>query len=398
MIKFTVISYKKAFPSIFSRTALSKYSGFTYCIKEGDVVHYICERKDEIINECLMMLKGNFRLPDTFENNFSFYREYGYCHQERDSLRKFLAHLRVIKPVTLDIKTAIEDDRVCKVTSVSSYSLMRRMNINPRNLVYIDIVKMVSGGNKGCFSSGYRWIRDIYLPVIEHLKEESLTLSDAYLTIASDITSLQSLYIGSDSCGKLHPEWSIGQTGRLYAKNPALQTIPSSLLTEIFTPEKHRFYTYDFPHFEVSVLAYLTGCEELIDCIEKGEDIYTYIQEKTGDADRKTAKLHFLKSIYSKGETPFEKINRWKALAKENREDYILLPMQRYARVEKEEQRYNYPVQSLGADISAYVCFLLIQEGHKVRLNRHDGFLIESKTAFNIPDVGSLMDKLFYYQ
>lgn len=398
MIKFTVISYRKAFPSIFGRTALSKFSSLTYCIKEENRVHYICEKRDEIINECMAMLRGQFRLPDTFENNFSFYREYGYCHQEREGLKRFLSHIKEIKPVALDMKALIEDDKVCKITSTSSFSLMKRMNINPHNLVYIDIVKMVSGGSKGFFNSGYRWIRDIYLPVIDHLKEESLTLSEAYFTIATDIVSLQSLFIGSDSSGKLHPEWSIGQTGRLYARNPALQTIPSHLLAEIFAPERYRLFTYDFPHFEVSILAYFTGCEELIACIKKGNDIYTHIQKKTGATDRKTAKLHFLKSIYSKGETPFVEINRWKALMRENREEYILLPMQRYAKVEREEQRYNYPIQSLGADISAYVCYLLIQKGYRVRLNRHDGFIVESEKPFRIPDVGFLMNELFYYQ
>lgn len=92
-------------------------------------------------------------------------------------------------------------------------------------------------------------------------------------SIAKSILSLEG-NIASD--GLLHPNVSLTKTNRVNYTSPALMNIPKKLLWQLVAPFKqgNALYSIDIKNQEPSILAHMTGAEELKQALESPDGLY----------------------------------------------------------------------------------------------------------------------------
>lgn len=211
--------------------------------------------------------------------------------------------------------------------------------------------------------------------LIKHFYENALRLRKEVLDEES-----KKFYLGADFEGKVYPLWSVAKTGRYYTSNPNLQGLSLEKLGKYFDLTGLSYF--DFPQYEITLIAFFSQDEELIKLIEEEVDIYEYIKERFNLADRKEAKKKLLGAIYGQNESflIFKGVKKWKRflLEKVRKNPYIKVGNIKIF-VDKEYKVWNYFIQSFGAYFIREFLKGLIKKGYKIYLYRHDGFLYKGK-------------------
>lgn len=426
-IKFN--SYVDIFPDIFLNSVLRKHGKKIFNMKLNGKDCFVLEGVEEIISECEKILSNkdsftDIRSNNTFTNQFNYYYETG-CLNENilGNIEKFYNFVKngIKKVKFTSICNLLEDEKVCKfaLTVKSLFSFITRNKIKSANVYYLPLIDYlldesipIDKYSVDLFKRheyGYKWIVDVYLPVIEHLENNApkIDLQSYFYQVemlseenSKYIKPLVSLYIGMDDKGYLYPFYRLGKTGRIYTSYPNIQCFSKEIENEIFVPN-YNFHRFDFPHFEVSVIAYLSGDPKLNNILNRGFDVYYYLIHKIhgkpyadiinhSDTEsvrklRKEIKKYFITSLYNANtdeltQYGFQKLMWWKKqmIRKFYEDGKVFTLFGRYRKTEKLEQAINYPVQSFGSDISMYTCKKLIDSGYTVRLYKHDEFLVDS--------------------
>ncbi|MEM1668040.1 MAG: DNA polymerase [Thermofilaceae archaeon] len=212
--------------------------------------------------------------------------------------------------------------------------------------------------------------------LIQHFNENVLRLRIENLEGEED----KKFYLGADFDGKVYPLWRVARTGRYYTSNPNLQGLSLEKLAYYFDLSGLDYF--DFPQFEITLVAFFSQDEELINLIENEIDVYEYVRDRFKLADRREAKKRLLGSIYGRDETylPFKKVKEWKnfLLEKVKENPFVKIgDIQLF--VDRDYKVWNYFIQSFGAYFVRKFLEKLIESGYKIYLYRHDGFLYQGK-------------------
>lgn len=117
-------------------------------------------------------------------------------------------------------------------------------------------------------------------------KEAMHKLSDLGYAFAQDLLdyraakkyaeTLNMLCAFSDESGLVHPRITLGKTNRVNYSDPALMTIPKTLLWDVITSyeDGNTLYSVDIKNQEPSILINLTGAEELYYALESPDGLY----------------------------------------------------------------------------------------------------------------------------
>lgn len=217
--------------------------------------------------------------------------------------------------------------------------------------------------------------RHITDELIKHFYENALRLKKEVLDEES-----KKFYLGADFEGKVYPLWSIAKTGRYYTSNPNLQGLSLEKLEKYFDLTGLNYF--DFPQYEITLIAFFSQDKELIKLIEEEVDVYEYVKERFNLVDRREAKKKLLGAIYGQNESflIFEGIKKWKRfLLEEVRKNPYIKVGETKIFVDKEYKVWNYFIQSFGAYFMKEFLKSLIKKGYKIYLYRHDGFLYKGK-------------------
>lgn len=422
-VKIKFYSYADVFPEVFLNSTLRQFSKNIAYISIHGKKFLILENKEEIINECNRILsrKENFvKRPNTFVNMFNFYFEKGCKDIETFNKIEHFHNFITKQHKTTSIQSVAElltNEKVRKFAyNVKPiYSFICRNRVKPNQLFYLPIFDLLLDDsiNKydeviNIYYNDYDWIVKTYLPVIEYLENNGprINLQSYFYQIEilqeekeqKNLPVLLNLYIGMDEKGKLYPFYNLSlKTLRLYTRQPNIQGLSKNIENEIF--DFANLQRFDFPNFDISIIAYLTGDIKLNNLLSRGYDIYYYLLSiklkkhysdiiKMKDTEemkrlRQDMKDKFIKSIYSLYETDFlfsfPQLINWKKkiLTEYEQTGKTFAYFCKYRKVEKPEQAINYPIQCFGANVAVYTCKKLIDNGYNVKLFKHDEFVVD---------------------
>lgn len=421
-VKIKFISYADIFPEVFNNSILKKYGKNVFKANIMGKEFYIVENRDIILDECEKILSKKdttTKKLDNFVNKFNFYYEYGCKDYETlNEIEQFYKTMKLINKIT-PINQVIEllsNENIIKYAyNVKTlYSFIKRNNISDKNLYYLPLFDLLLDEDIkdyanviSIYKNDYDWIVNTYLPVIEYLENNApkINLQSYFYQIEvlqeereqKNLSLLTNLYVGMDDKGYIYPTYDPGfKTGRIYTKQPNIQGLSKNIENEIF--DFNNLQRFDFPNFEISIIAYLSGDLKLNNLLDHGFDIYYYLlsihmKKHYGDIVklknteeikklRKDIKDRFIKSLYSLSDANFYGFNQliqWKKkiLNEFQQTGKTFTYFWKYKKVEKPEQAINYPVQCFGANVAVYTCKKLIDSGYNVKIFKHDEFIID---------------------
>lgn len=112
--------------------------------------------------------------------------------------------------------------------------------------------------------------------------------------LLSLIKSLEKTYAGS---AYIHPEYSIGKTGRVFFKSPNITGFTPEIREAVIPDEGRSFIYFDWASAELIILATLAGEDAMVDKLRWGEDIHSATAEYMG-CSRTEAKTFTYAIIY----------------------------------------------------------------------------------------------------
>lgn len=275
----------------------AEYLGIDYkaAVEDVSLMKYLVDYTGK--DEELSLLAEGYGFNAAFPAHalYEIYLIYGEKLEKEGSERLY----RNIELPLVEVLFSMENDGVCvdiaalgefdkkytadlKAAEEEVYSLAgERFNIkSPSQLGDILFGKMGLKGGKKSKKGGYSTNADI----LEKLAPES-ELVRAVLRYR-EVQKIHSTYIdGMRPCirnGKIHTTYNqtITSTGRLSSANPNLQNIPirrkeGRLLRRMFVAsEENVLVDADYSQIELRLLAHFSGCKELIEAYNNGEDIH----------------------------------------------------------------------------------------------------------------------------